>query len=143
MNVSIRIDVTDNFLPMDALLCDARHLTQNDSVTLGKNGSPKLMETNSEREYRGVARGGRRRAYNVDDIYYGALRNYCHKYAFIRKREKLFITRCALSLMRIKITLLVHFARAHFLTYSFTRHRHFFFFFFFFIRHACVIPIRS
>lgn len=62
MNVSIRIDVTDNFLPMDALLCAARHLTQNDSVILGKNDSPKLMETNSERSVGplGVAREARR-----------------------------------------------------------------------------------
>lgn len=59
---------------MDVLLCVTRHLTQNGSVTLGISGSPKLMETN--RESSTVPRAVRRRAYNVNDIYYGALCNY-------------------------------------------------------------------
>lgn len=41
---------------------------------LGISGSPKLMETN--RESSAARAPVRRRAYNVNDIYYGALRNY-------------------------------------------------------------------
>lgn len=51
---------------------------QNGSVNLsGISGSPKLMETNRESSAAGCRpRAVRRRAYNVNDIYYGALRNY-------------------------------------------------------------------
>lgn len=50
---------------------------QNGSVNLGVSGSPKLMETNRESSGRVPRpRAVRRRAYSVNDIYYGALRNY-------------------------------------------------------------------
>lgn len=49
---------------------------QNGSVNLGVSGSPKLMETNRESSAGRRTRAVRRRAYNVNDIYYGALRNY-------------------------------------------------------------------
>lgn len=131
MNVSIRIDVTDNFLPaLDTrpYIRSARHLTQNDSVTL-VSGSPKLMETNREgartrpkylslcaRPSRVFAlapaearcKRGYRRAYNANDIYYDALRNYPINTRSFESGKNCSLRDARVTVDAIKITLLAY-----------------------------------
>lgn len=136
MNVSIRIDVTDNFLPaLDTrpYIRSARHLTQNDSVTL-VSGSPKLMETNREgartrqstslcaRPSRVFAlapaearcKRGYRRAYSANDIYYDALRNYPINTRSFESGKNCSLRDACVTVDAIKITLLAYiYTRAH------------------------------
>lgn len=131
MNVSIRIDVTDNFLPaLDTrpYIRSARHLTQNDSVTL-VSGSPKLMETNREgartrqstslsaRNPRAFSRSHRPRLavsagigalITANDIYYDALRNYPINTRSFESGKNCSLRDARVTVDAIKITLLAY-----------------------------------
>lgn len=106
MNVSIRIDVTDNFL-CRWMHSYALRVTLHKTLLspLGISGSLKLMETNRESS---AARGAHRRAYNVNDIYYGALRNYAINTRSFESAKNCSLRDARVTVDAIKITLLVY-----------------------------------